>query len=85
MRSGLGGVTTVYPNDLVEWSGTTLTKYYYANGQRIAMRKGSTLTYLLSDYLGSAAVALDTNGTIVSEQHYRAYGVLSPNAKLSMS
>ena len=45
-----------------EWTGNTSTmvKYYYAGGQRVAMRKGSsTVYYLLGDHLGSTAITAD--------------------------
>ncbi len=43
-------------------STTTTTTYYYANGQRIALAVNGTLSYLASDLLGSATVALDDSG-----------------------
>lgn len=64
-RATLNSITTIYPNELIEWSNSVLTKYYFANGQRVAIRTPSALTYLLSDHLGSAAVALDTTSSIV--------------------
>ena len=49
----MGGVTTVYVGDYFEWTGSTSTmvRYYYAGGQRVAMRQGgSAVYYLLSDH-----------------------------------
>jgi len=58
----MGGVTTYYVGNHFEWqcsdptcSTPKLVKYYYASGQRVAMRDGSTLYYLLGDHLGSTA------------------------------
>jgi len=49
-----------------EWTGSasTMKKYYYAGGARVAMRQGSsTLYWLLSDHLGSTAITVDSAGT----------------------
>ena len=48
-----------------------VTKYYYAGGQRIAMRKGGVLTYMLSDHLGSTSLTTDSAGNVISELRYR--------------
>ena len=55
-------------------NATTIIKYYYLNGLRVAVRKGSTLTYLHSDHLGSTALATKTDGTMLNLQAYTAYG-----------
>jgi hypothetical protein len=48
----------------------------FFGGKRIAMRVGTTLTYLHSDHLGSASVATNASGGIVlnSEQRYTPFG-----------
>jgi RHS repeat-associated protein len=51
-----------------------VTKYYYAGAQRIAMRKGTDLYYLIGDHLGSTSIVTDANGTVVSEMRYKAWG-----------
>ncbi|MBN2390649.1 MAG: hypothetical protein JXR84_08000 [Anaerolineae bacterium] len=43
------------------------TTYYFAGGQRIAMREGGEVTYLHGDYLGSASLATDESGAKLSE------------------
>ncbi len=74
--------TTIYFGDYTETvisaSGTTTTtKYYSANGQRIAVRVGgSTLAYLLSDPLGSNSAALNDIGQVIALQHYSPYGTV---------
>jgi len=77
-----GNRTTVYVNALYEKdvSGNLSTKYYYLGGQRIAMRRGSTLTYLHGDHLGSASLATDASGTKItdSDTRYSPYGVTRP-------
>jgi len=49
--------------DYYEQTGSTIRKYYYANGQRVAMRENSTVYYLLTDHLGSTAITADSSGT----------------------
>lgn len=49
-------------------TGSTVTKYYYLGGQRVAMRQGGVLTYLLGDHLGSASLATNASGAKVAEQ-----------------
>ena len=48
----------------------TLTKYYDAGGQRIAVRQGAPLNYLLNDHLGSTSVILKSNGALRGESRY---------------
>jgi uncharacterized protein RhaS with RHS repeats len=72
------GSTIAYVGDYFEWKGSTSTimvKYYYANGQRIAMRRGSYgLYYLLTDHLGSTAITAYSSGGRKAELRYYAYG-----------
>jgi RHS repeat-associated protein len=76
--SGGTTTTTVYVGDLesVATTGgaTTTTTYFYAAGQRIALAVNGTLSYLASDLLGSATVALNTSGTPTASQLYAPYG-----------
>ena len=77
VKATFGGSTIAYVGDYFEWKGSTndMVKYYYANGQRIAMRVGSnTPYYLLTDHLGSTAITADSSGTRVAELRYYAYG-----------
>ncbi|MCE7979972.1 MAG: RHS repeat-associated core domain-containing protein [Caldilinea sp. CFX5] len=69
-----GGVATYYPNQYYEQSGSTVTKYYYFNGQRVAMRVNGILTYLHSDHLGGTALATNSSGNVITDQGYYAYG-----------
>jgi RHS repeat-associated protein len=52
----------------------TITKYYYAGAQRIAMRTNGTLNYLLGDHLGSTSLVTDSAGVKINEQRYKAWG-----------
>jgi RHS repeat-associated protein len=75
LRAGVG--------DYFEWTGSssTMVKYYYAPstgsgqaGQRVAMRQGSTLYYLLGDHLGSTAITANSSGSKSGELRYKAWG-----------
>jgi RHS repeat-associated protein len=51
-----------------------VTKYYYAGGQRIALRSNGVVSYLLDDHLGSTSLTMDAAGLISSEQRCTAWG-----------
>ena len=74
VKSTINGVTTYFVGSHYEKSGSTVTKYYYAGSQRIAMRKGGTLSYLLSDHLGSTSITTNSAGALVSELRYKPWG-----------
>jgi hypothetical protein len=63
---GGASTTTVYVGNLEEDSTTggttTKTTFYYANRQRVAMAVNGAFSYLASDGLGSANVALNGSG-----------------------
>jgi RHS repeat-associated protein len=68
-----GGSATAYVGNLYEvaiGSGAA-TSYYYLNGQRVAMRNASGVTYLAVDHLGSASLGMGTSNT---SQRYAPYG-----------
>jgi len=46
-----------------------MIKYYYADGQRVAMRKGNpgTVSFLLGDHLGSTSLTASSTGGKVAE------------------
>jgi RHS repeat-associated protein len=67
-------ITTYFIGAHYEVSGSTVTKYYYAGSQRIAMRSNGTLSYLLGDHLGSTSLTTDATGNKVSEIRYKAWG-----------
>jgi len=70
----LSSTITYYISPLYEVSGSTVTKYYFFGGQRIAMKRGTTLTYLHSDHLGSTVLETSTSGAPTADQKYFAYG-----------
>jgi RHS repeat-associated protein len=53
---------------------TTITNYYRVSGQRVALRKGAILSYLLPDFLGSDSIALNANGSVQAVQLFAPYG-----------
>jgi len=72
-------ITTVYIGGYYEYviTGTeTITKqYYYAGNQRVAMRDGGTLYFLLGDHLGSTSLTVAADeSTVVSEMRYSPWG-----------
>ncbi len=70
------GAGTVYIAEMYEKDTYTgeVVKYYFAGGQRIAMRKGGTLYYLTQDHLGGTALVTDTSGAMTSRIRYFPYG-----------
>ncbi len=77
--SDSNGITDIITFDgfaetAITGSTTTLTRYYSAAGQRIAMRQGNTLSYLLSDGLGSTTIALSSTGSVTAVQLFAPYG-----------
>ena len=70
--------TTVYIGNIEQvvtsGSSTTTTTYYYANGQRIALAVNGVFSYLASDGLGSAMVALNASGSATASLLYAPYG-----------
>jgi RHS repeat-associated protein len=69
-----GTTTTYFVGAHYEVTGSTITKYYYAGSQRIAMRTNGTLNYLLGDHLGSTSLTTNASGQVVSELRYTAWG-----------
>ncbi|MEZ4616307.1 MAG: hypothetical protein R2867_12510 [Caldilineaceae bacterium] len=58
-------MTSVYIGNYYEVAGTTVKKYYYAGSQRIAMKSGTTLYWLLADRepTGRGSTAVTVSGT----------------------
>jgi RHS repeat-associated protein len=101
VQSTVGGEQTTFVGPHYEvtnpGANQSVTKYYFAGAQRIAMRKDGTLSYMLGDHLGSTSLVTDSNGALITETKYKAcplryrYGVLregevrynTPNTTLS--
>ncbi|MEZ4868020.1 MAG: hypothetical protein R3C14_42220 [Caldilineaceae bacterium] len=74
VKKTVGSTSTYYPNQFYEQTGATITKYYYFNGQRVAMRVNGTLTYLHSDHLSSTVMETNSSGGLSTDEKYYAYG-----------
>jgi hypothetical protein len=74
VKGTVGGVTITYIGNYYEWSGSTATSYYYAGSVRVAMRQGSTPSYLFADQLGSTSVVANSSGSKTAEVRYKAWG-----------
>jgi RHS repeat-associated protein len=74
VKGTVGGVTITYIGNYYEWSGSTATSYYYAGSLRVAMRQGSTLSYMFADHLGSTSVVANSSGSKTAEVRYKAWG-----------
>ncbi|WP_423224222.1 hypothetical protein [Candidatus Amarolinea aalborgensis] len=79
IKSVLNGETITYVGSLYEkkvvGSTTTHTKYYTFGDRRIAVRVAGTLSWLLSDHLGSTAVTADgVSGARTAELWYKSWG-----------
>jgi hypothetical protein len=51
-------------------------KYYYAGGQRVAMRDNTTLSFILTDHLGSTSLTATSTGAFSTEVRYKAWGAI---------
>jgi YD repeat-containing protein len=74
VKGTVNGVTTYYVGDHYEVSGGVVKKYYSVSGQRIAMRSGGALYWLLNDHLGGTAHII-SGTTKTGELRYRPFGV----------
>ncbi|WP_423225701.1 hypothetical protein [Candidatus Amarolinea aalborgensis] len=50
---------------------TTITKYYQAGGQRVALRVNGAVRWLATDRLGSTAVTANETGARIAELRYK--------------
>jgi RHS repeat-associated protein len=74
LKKVVGSTTTIYIGNYYEKTGSTIRKYYYFAGQRVAMRDGSTVYYLVTDHVGSTSKTLTSSGGVIGELRYKAYG-----------
>ena len=78
VKATFGATTTVYVGAIYERdNGSTVRKYYYAGGNRVAMRTGGQTYYLLNDHLTSTAIttnARGTDGVELGKVLYRPWG-----------
>ena len=78
VKAVMGSSTTVYVGAIYEkttsGSSTTITKYYQAGGQRIALRVNGVVRWLATDHLGSTALTVSETGGRLSEIRYKPWG-----------
>lgn len=69
----MGGLYTV---DNAETQSPAITTTYTLAGQKVAVREGGTLSYLVTDHLGSVIALLDGDGDLIegSQQRYYPFG-----------
>jgi YD repeat-containing protein len=78
LKKVVGSTTTIYVGNYYEKTGSVIRKYYYFAGQRVAMRDGSTVYYLVTDHpsaslrtvLGSTSKTLTSSGGVFAELRY---------------
>ncbi|MEA5077479.1 MAG: hypothetical protein VB013_02800 [Anaerolineaceae bacterium] len=58
----------------VEGTQTTVTQYYSIGGVSVGMRQGETLSYFLTDHLGSVVGVTDSTGSLGYEARYLPFG-----------
>jgi len=58
----------------------SVVKYYYNGGQRIALRRDGTVSYLLTDQLGSTRVTTSDTGVQTAEMKYYPFGATRYNS-----
>jgi RHS repeat-associated protein len=71
-----GGQTTVYVNKYYEKNVTTgeVTTSYYLGSKLVAQRKGTTLSYVMQDHLGSTSVTANSSGISNGDIRYTPFG-----------
>jgi RHS repeat-associated protein len=78
VKAVIGSNTTVYVGAIYEQmtsgGSTTITKYYQAGGQRIALRVNGVVRWLATDHLGSTAVTANETGVRIAELRYKPWG-----------
>ena len=75
VKSVVNSVTTLFVGAHYQVEGELTTKYYLAGGQRIAMRTpNNSVSYLLTDHLGSTSLTTNSTGVVTSELRYSPWG-----------
>ena len=72
VKATFGSTTTVYVGNHYERDNdSTVRKYYYAGGARVAMRSGGQTYYLLGGHLGGTNVTVNSSGVQLSKLLYK--------------
>src|SRR5262249_46048726 len=72
-----GGTTTFYLGGLwEETTGGAVKRYYLFDKEVVALRDGSTVTYLHGDHLGSLSVTSDASAASAGTQAFTPWGAV---------
>jgi RHS repeat-associated protein len=63
-----------YEVQVNESNNTTVNQYYAIAGMSVGMRSGATMSYFLTDHLGSIVAVTDASGVLTSETRYLPFG-----------
>jgi hypothetical protein len=74
VKATINGETTLYAGQHYEVTGSSITKYYFAGSQRIALRKDNALNFIMGDHLGSSSLTTDADGNELASMRYTAWG-----------
>jgi RHS repeat-associated protein len=74
VKSTIASTTTTFVGTYYEVTGSSVTKYYYAGTNRIALRNSSGVRYIFGDHLGSTSITADGSGGNMIRQLYKAWG-----------
>jgi RHS repeat-associated protein len=75
VKQTVGGVVTTYVNKYFEKTGADNTSNYYLGGKLIAVKKITTLSYILQDHLGSTSgTSNGITGALDSSITYFSFG-----------
>lgn len=55
-------------------NATVETLYYYLGGKLVALKQGSTMSYVAQDHLGGTLLTTDASGNVVDQIKYAPYG-----------
>ena len=70
----IGTTTTAYIGGYFEWQAGVGKSYYFAGGQRVAMRTSTDVKYLLGDHLSSTSVTALASGAFDTGTRYYPWG-----------
>jgi hypothetical protein len=75
VKSVVNSVTTLFVGAHYQVEGGLTVKYYLVGGQRIAIRTpNNSVSYLLTDHLGSTSLTTNSAGVVTSEMRYTPWG-----------
>jgi RHS repeat-associated protein len=74
VTSTIGTTTTTYIGGYFEWQSGAGKSYYFAGAQRVAMRTGAGVEFLLGDHLGSTSLTVNSIGGNPRELRYYPWG-----------